>query len=97
VLAGPGLEEIFLSRAIRVDVAGVSVPVISPEDLVVAKILAGRAKDLDDIQGVLRERLADLDLTWIRTTLAQLEDALGQSDLVPLFEDILARATPVRG
>jgi hypothetical protein len=35
VLAGPGLEELFLERALPVDIAGISVPFISPEDLIV--------------------------------------------------------------
>jgi hypothetical protein len=96
VLAGPGLEELFLSRAVRVDVAGISVPVIGPEDLVTTKILAGRPKDLEDIQGILRERLPDVDLALIRGTLAQLEGALGRSDLLPVFERTLARAGPRR-
>ena len=92
VLAGPGLEEMFLSRAVRVQVAGVTVPVISPEDLVVAKVLAGRPKDIEDIRGILRERLARLDVDSIRSTLSMVEKALSQSDLVPVFDDELARA-----
>src|SRR5438128_1463929 len=42
VLAGPGLEELFLERARPLDLGGVEVPVISPEDLLVTKVLAGR-------------------------------------------------------
>lgn len=90
VLAGPGLEELFLSRAIGVTMGGVSVPVISPEDLIATKILAGRPKDIEDVRGILRERGAQLNLDSIRATLAMLEDALGQSDLRPLFEHELA-------
>ena len=72
-------------------------PSISPEDLVVAKVLAARTKDLEDIEGVLRERLPQLDLWLIRATLRELEAALGQSDLLPSFEDILgaSNADPV--
>lgn len=91
VLAGPGLEDLFLERAIAIDVAGTLVPFISPEDLIVTKVLAGREKDLEDVRGVLSERGADLDVGRIRTTLALLEDALGQSDLLPLFDDLLGR------
>ncbi len=91
VLAGPGLEELFLDRCRWVDVAGVDIPVIAPEDLVVTKILAGRPKDLDDVRGILRERASDLDLDQIRQTLALVEQALGQSDLVPMLEAELAR------
>lgn len=91
VLAGPGLEEVFLRRARRVDLGGTVIPVISPEDLVVTKILAGRPKDIDDVQSVLRALAGRLDLAWIREALGMLQDALGQSDLVPLLESELAR------
>lgn len=91
VLAGPGIEEVFLQRARRVELGGTSIPVISPEDLVVTKILAGRPKDIDDVQSVLRAQAGQLDLAWIREALGMLQDALGQSDLLPLLESELAR------
>jgi hypothetical protein len=92
VLAGPGLEEGFLERARTVIVAGVPIPVISPEDLIITKVLAGRPKDLEDIRGVLREQLPSLDVEAIRGTLTLLEEALSQNDLRPLFEQELSRA-----
>lgn len=88
VLAGPGLEEEFLKRAIPVDIRRTSVPVISPEDLVITKVLAGRPKDIEDVRGVVHERRASLDAARIRTVLGLLEQALGQSDLLPVFERI---------
>jgi hypothetical protein len=91
VLAGPGLEDLFLERAVPIDVAGTMVPFISPEDLIVTKVLAGREKDLEDVRGVLSERGLALDVGQIRTTLGLLEDALGQSDLLPIFDDEFAR------
>lgn len=90
VLGGPGLEDAFASRAVPVEVApGLSVPMISAEDLVVTKILAGRPKDLDDIRGILAAQAHTLDVEAVRTTLAMLEDALGVSDLVPVFESLI--------
>lgn len=86
VLAGPGLEDDFLQRAIPVDVDGIVVPVISPEDLIITKVLAGRPKDVEDIRGVISERRASLDVERIRAILRLLEEALTQSDLLPLFE-----------
>lgn len=86
VLGGPGLEEAFADRARTMLVAGTRVPVISPEDLVVTKVLAGRPKDLDDVAAVLATHRADLDITALRSTLRLLEEALGQSDLLPVFE-----------
>lgn len=90
VLAGSGLEDEMLERAVVVDVGGARIPVISPEDLVVVKLLAGRSKDLDDVRGVLRERASRLDLRRVRATLALLEEALDRSDLRPLLEAELA-------
>jgi hypothetical protein len=91
VLAGPGLEDLFLERAVPIDVAGTVVPFISPEDLIVTKLLAGRDKDIEDVRGVLSERGSALDADQIRATLALLEDALGQNDLMPVFDAELGR------
>lgn len=91
VLAGPGLEDLFLERAVPIDVAGTVVLFISPEDLIVTKLLAGREKDIEDVRGVLSERGSTLDITQIRTTVALLEGALGQSDLMPVFDAELDR------
>jgi hypothetical protein len=92
VLSGPGLEERFHERAIPVDIGGVAIPFISPEDLIVTKVLAGRPKDLEDVRGVLRARSGVLDLGYIRSTLALLEEALAQSDLLPALETAVAAA-----
>ena len=91
VLAGSGLEDEFLDRARIVDVGGVEVPVISPEDLVIAKVLAGRPKDIEDVRGVLRARGLDLDAGRIERVLGLLEGALGQSDLLPAWRALRAR------
>lgn len=91
VLAGPGLEDEFFERRAWVDMGGVSIPVISPEDLVVTKVLAGRGKDIEDIRGILAERGGQLDIGRVRTVLRMLEEALGQSDLLPLLESEVRR------
>ncbi len=95
-LAGPGLEEQFLDRVIAVQVGELMVPVISPEDLVLTKVLAGREKDVGDIRSVLHARADSLDLDYIRRTLRVIEEAMGQSDLVPLFETEWQRVTGSR-
>jgi hypothetical protein len=90
VLAGPGLEEQFIARAVIVDLGGVRVPVIRAEDLIVTKVLAGRPKDIEDVRSVLLERVDRLDLASIRETLRLLEEALSLGDLLPVFEAELA-------
>ena len=88
VLAGSGLEDEFSRRAIPTDVGGTLVPVIDPEDLVIAKVLAGRPKDLDDARALWRLHGTDLGASRVRATLKMLEEALSQNDLLPAFDDI---------
>lgn len=92
VLAGPGFEEQFLQRAQSVDVLGTHVPFISPEDLIVTKLLAGRGKDFDDVVGVLREKASVLDLSHVRSLLGQIEEALARGDLLPELDRALMAA-----
>ena len=87
VIAGPGLEELFFERLVEREVGGVRVPIASAEDVIVMKVLAGRAKDLDDVTSILTAK-RNLDLEQVRETLSLLEKALDQSDLLPLFETL---------
>lgn len=89
VLAGPGLEEQFFARAAEHLVGDVRVPVVSAEDLIAMKILAGRPRDMEDAAGIIRVR-RDLDVESIRGTLRLLERALDRADLVVELERVLA-------
>ena len=91
VLAGPGIEEQFLDRAELHVLEGVRVPIATVEDLVTMKILAGRPKDLDDAEGMLRARSEEIDLAHVRRMLQLLEEALSQSDLIPQLEQLIRR------
>lgn len=90
VVAGSGLEALTLSRATLETIDGVRVPVASGTDLVVMKVVAGRGKDLEDVRALLAGD--DVDVDEVRDLLGQLEDALGQSDLLPPFEAALRQA-----
>lgn len=94
VLAGPGLEEQFFSRAREHAFGQLRVPVASAEDLLTMKMLAGRPKDLDDVVAIARAHGSGLDLARIRETLRMLEQALNRRDLVQEFERALAQVDP---
>jgi hypothetical protein len=89
VLAGPGLEELFLSRATERSIGDVRVFLLAAEDLVATKILAGRPKDIEDAASVVRAHGERLDVELIRTTLSLIERALDRSDLLPELERVL--------
>ena len=68
----------------------ITVPVASPEDIVVMEGLAGRAKDLANAGAILAAN-DRRDLVELWRTLRLLEEALDQGDLGPELERLLAR------
>lgn len=85
------MEE-FLARVQPLAVDDVRVPVVDVTDLVILKVLAARAKDLEDVATLLRIQAERIDESRVRHLLAMLEAALGQSDLMPTFERLLTAA-----
>ena len=94
VLSGPGLEDLFLERAVVHDLGGVRVPVARAEDLIVMKVLAGRDKDFEDVAAIVAA--GELNTKDVSSTLAMVEAALGQSDLVSLWERLRAGSSKPR-
>jgi hypothetical protein len=92
VIAGPGLEDEFLERMVTQTIDDVTVPVIEVSDLIVLKILAARPKDTEDVLTLLHIQAGAVDEARVRRLLAMLEGALGQSDLLPAFDDLLRRS-----
>lgn len=86
VLAGSGLEDEFLTRARQTNVGGTMLPVIALDDLVIAKVLAGRPKDIEDARALWKLHSGEVDQGRIRRTLLLLEEALAQGDLVSVFD-----------
>lgn len=86
VFAGTGLEQEFAAGVRRLELPVGTVPVIAPADLVVAKILAGRPKDLDDVRGIFATCPGEVDLDRARGFLALLEAALDRRDLLSQLE-----------
>ena len=84
------LEDEIVRGAVSVEVAGLRLPLPSPESIVVMKAIARRARDIADIEGIL-EVHDRLDLGWIRTRLTEFDQALGRTDLLDEFDGIVAR------
>ena len=90
VLGALPLEDEIVRGARNLEIAGVRLPLVAPESIVVMKTLARRARDIADIEGIL-EVHDRLDLGWIRTRLTEFDQALGQTVLLDEFNRILAR------
>jgi hypothetical protein len=54
LVAKTPFESEVLARAVPIEIGGAQLPVASPEDLIVYKLLADRPRDREDIRAVLR-------------------------------------------
>jgi hypothetical protein len=61
---GP-FERTVLDRRRAVDLHGLTIWMISPEDLVLMKLRAGRPRDFDDVIGIIKNPRLQLDLTYL--------------------------------
>lgn len=74
-------EKSAIRRAVRRQVAGVEVPVCTAEDLILHKIISDRARDLEDIEGILRRRFRELDLRYLEPRIAELATLLEKAEI----------------
>ena len=92
-IAGLAFENEMITAARLVQVAGVSIPVARPEDIMIMKCLALRPRDIADIEGILQVQ-KDLDLSRIRSVIATFSEVLEQADFVAQFDQIVKRVLP---
>jgi len=84
-----GFEKQAVARAKRMEVGGTTLPVATTEDLILMKVVAGRPRDEQDLQGLMIAQGERLDWDYCLKTAAELGDALGQ--------DVLGRVRALRG
>lgn len=85
-------EEAALARAQMLDVDGLLVPVAQPEDLLVYKATAWRDRDRSDIERLLVLHHASIDLTRVRSLIADIAQVLDDPGRVAAFDAMVARA-----
>lgn len=65
LVAKTAFEVEVLRRAVPIDIAGVTLPVATPEDLIVYKLVADRPRDREDIVAILRtQQRAARTIDW---------------------------------
>ncbi len=83
-------EEEAVARAEIIKVAKVSVPVPTPEDLVIMKAVAHRDRDLFDIEGLLAA-YPNLDRNRLRRWVRTFSEALEAPEIYEDLEQLLSR------
>jgi hypothetical protein len=93
ITASLPFEETAYQRAVHGQMFGRVVPLPTPEDLLLFKVLAGRDKDLLDAIGIVRRHASILDWTYVEGVLRELCDLA--EDMTPWhrLQDVRARAS----
>jgi hypothetical protein len=93
-LASYPFEEAMLRRATRVKLAkGLTVPVLTAEDVVVTKSLAGRDIDWFDIQGVFDRLGPKLDYPAILERLREISELIDYSEVAARLDQVRKQST----
>lgn len=58
-------EAAAIDRAVHVEIAGERVPFATAEDLIIHKLFAGRPRDLEDVDGIVRRKGRGLDWDYL--------------------------------
>ncbi len=88
LLAAPGYEECIITRAIPYTIDDRTMYICTAEDLIIQKVIANRAKDWQDIKGILIEQAGNLDHAYIEEWLLQFVEALEQPELLNTYRQI---------
>jgi len=79
-------EKKAIKRAREIPIKKTIVKFASPEDVIIHKIFAGRARDLDDVKSILLKN-PSVDLPYIRKWLSEFDTSLSEKDLLKKFEE----------
>lgn len=91
-LAIPGYEEEVMRRAVLADLPGLRpVRVVSAEDLIIHKCVAGRPRDIEDVERVLSRQGRAVELRYIRGWLRAFAPLVTTHDVLGLFEQAVRR------
>jgi hypothetical protein len=90
VLGSLPFENEVVAGATQVDLGGVSIPLVRPEDLIVMKAVGHRPRDLDDIQGILVAH-SSLKLTEMLNWVRKFAEALEMPEILTNLEALILK------
>jgi hypothetical protein len=89
-IAGLSFEFDAIEHAVPVRTADLDVPLPRVADLIVMKAVAGRPKDLQDIEGLVAVH-PNVDMTSVRTTIRQFSELLEMPEILDNFNAIVTK------
>ena len=91
IFAALPYEEDAIARARPIHLKDGSVPVCSPEDLILHKIVSQRPRDHEDIEGIFRYRHSELDYGYLDPRVEELADALSDRNMLDWYRGLRQR------
>ncbi len=88
-------EEEAVRRARTIRAQRLEIPVATPEDLVILKAIAGRPRDIVDVEGLLAAN-PGIDRNRVRATTAMFADVLEAPEILETLERLLEVSRPGR-
>lgn len=89
IIAQNSLEFSAIKRARFKKLFSMKIKLITPEDLVLHKITSSRARDLEDLHGILIRQSGRLDMEYINSWLKKVAIANKQPKLLNVFKKLL--------
>ena len=87
----PGYETEVIARAVPMDLGdGRHLVVISAEDLVIHKLVAGRPRDREDVRAILRRGGAKLDMEQVERWLGIFGELMDSDELRRALDELRA-------
>ena len=83
-------EQQAIKRAKQVKISGYKVKFASCEDLIIHKIFAGRARDLEDVGMIIQRNYQRIDKRYIRKWLREFSVLPEQKEAIKIFESLLS-------
>ena len=93
IFAALPYEEDAISRARPIQLKAGTVPICSPEDLILHKIVSPHPRDHDDIESVFQYRHAELDYSYLDPRVEELADALSDRNMLDWYSSLRQRWT----
>jgi len=92
VLASLPYEREAIDRAVTVALGGVSARLCTAEDLVIHKVLSDRARDREDVEGVIQRQRVRLDRTYLDPRVAEVARDLDRPEILSFYHECLRKA-----
>jgi len=90
IIAQNTLEYLGIKRAISKKIYSIKIKLVTAEDLIIHKITSERARDIEDVIGILARQKGKLDLRYVNYWLKKISEVNKKPELCLVFKRLMA-------